>query len=131
MARQSKEEQARISGLQRGLEIAEKEGIEGLREEVNFRCKTKIPLAWDRKDLGDAMQEIQDNMLSTVLLMSVYCLRQKFDFTEDDIDEFSKIYIENSKQLLVKDLNWPDIKEAMEEELGFKCKLDDYFMNYK
>lgn len=131
MARQSKEEQARISGLQRGLEIAEKEGIEGLREEVNFRCKTKIPLAWDRKDLGDAMQEIQDNMLSTIMLMSVFVLRDEFGFGKKRGKRFTDKFIENSKQLLSKDLNWPDIKEAMEEELGFKCKLDDYFMNYK
>lgn len=131
MARQSKEEQARISGLQRGLEIAEKEGIEGLREEVNFRCKTKIPLAWDRKDLGDAMQEIQDNMLSTIMLMSVFVLRDEFGFGKERVKRFTDKYIENSKQLLSKDLNWADVKEVMEQEIGFKCELDDYFMNYK
>lgn len=131
MARQSKEEQARISGLQRGLEIAEKEGIEGLREEVNFRCKTKIPLAWDRKDVGDAMQEIQDNMLSTIMLMSVFVLRDEFGFGKERVKRFTNKYIENSKQLLSKDLNWADVKEVMEQEIGFKCKLDDYFINYK
>lgn len=131
MARQSKEEQARISGLQRGLEIAEKEGIEGLREEVNFRCKTKIPLAWDRKDLGDAMQEIQDNMLSTIMLMSVFVLRDEFGFGKERVKRFTDKYIENSKQLLSKDLNWADVKEVMEQEIGFKCELDDYFINYK
>lgn len=128
MARQSKEEQARISGLQRGLEIAEKEGIEGLREEVEFRCKTKIPLAWDRRDVGDAMQEIQENMLSTIMLMAVYVMKVKFKYGKVRISRFTDTFIEFSEQLMTKDLNWADMKEAMEKEIGFKCELDDYFL---
>ncbi len=129
MSKISKEEQARLSGIQRGLEIAENKGIEALREEVEFRCKYKIPLACDMKDVGEALKEIQDNMLSTIMLMSVFVLRDEFGFGKERVKRFTDKYIENSKQLLSKDLNWADVKEAMEEEIGFKCELDDYFLS--
>jgi hypothetical protein len=81
------------------------------------------------KDVGEALKEIQDNMLSTIMLMSVFVLRDEFGFGKERVKRFTDKYIENSKQLLSKDLNWADVKEAMEEEIGFKCELDDYFLS--
>ena len=38
MARLSKEDMARLDGLQMALEIVEQGGVEALREEVKWRC---------------------------------------------------------------------------------------------
>lgn len=128
MARISKEELARIQGLQRALEIAEARGIEGLREEVRLRCATKFPLKCDMKDVQAALEEIQDNILSTVLLMGVLVLREEFDFGKKRIGRFSDKFKANTEQLHSGDLTWRDTLEAMEQETGFTCDIDDYFL---
>ena len=42
MARMSKEELARLDGLQMALEIVEQGGVDALREEVTWRCNNRI-----------------------------------------------------------------------------------------
>lgn len=128
MARISKEELARIQGLQRALEIAEAKGIEGLREEVRLRSATKFPVKCEIKDVQEALEEIQDNILSTVLLMSVFVLREEFQFGKQRIERFAKKFKANTEQLHTGDLTWRDTLEAMEEETGFTCDIDDYFL---
>lgn len=128
MAKVSKEEMARIQGLQRGLEIAEARGIEGLREEVRLRCATKFPIKCDMKDVQAALEEIQDNILSTVLLMSVLVLREEFEFGKKRIERYSDKFKANTEQLHSGDLTWRDTLEAMEQETGFTCDIDDYFL---
>lgn len=128
MARISKEELARIQGLQRALEIAEARGIEGLREEVRLRSATKFPLKCDMKDVQEALEEIQDNILSTVLLMSVLVLREEFQFGKQRIERFSEKFKANTEQLHSGDLTWRDTLEAMEQETGFTCNIDEYFL---
>lgn len=128
MARISKEELARIQGLQRALEIAEARGIEGLREEVRLRSATKFPLKCDMKDVQEALEEIQDNILSTVLLMSVLVLREEFKFGKQRIERFSDKFKSNTEQLHSGDLTWRDTLEAMEQETGFTCNIDEYFL---
>lgn len=128
MARISKEELARIQGLQRALEIAEARGIEGLREEVRLRSATKFPIKCDMKDVQAALEEIQDNILSTVLLMSVLVLREEFEFGKKRIERYSDKFKANTEQLHSGDLTWRDTLEAMEQETGFTCDIDDYFL---
>lgn len=42
MAKISKEDLARLDGLQMALEIARENGLEGLEQEVNWRCKNRV-----------------------------------------------------------------------------------------
>lgn len=42
MARLSKEDMARLDGLQMALEIVEQGGVEALREEVKWRCSNRV-----------------------------------------------------------------------------------------
>lgn len=128
MGKISKEELARLSGFQAALEIAEKQGVEELRRQVEFRCKTKIPVKLDMEDVKGALMEIQDGIFSTVLLMSAFVLREEFGFGQKRIEQYSKKFKENTEQLNNGDLNWADIKAGMEEEIGYTCNLDEYFL---
>lgn len=42
MARLSKEDVARLDGLQMALEIVEKGGVDALRDEVKWRCNNRV-----------------------------------------------------------------------------------------
>ena len=51
----------RQDGLQLALTIVEKDGIDGLRDEIKFRNATQIHTMLDRKSLEIATRKIKEN----------------------------------------------------------------------
>lgn len=126
MARVSKEEIARIQGMQRALEIAKKGGIEALEKEIKFRCATTIPIKMNYDDAFKAIEEVStalskryaENTLQTVMAMAMIVNVEEFDFTDKQLKKFKKKFSENTEQLRAGDIMWSDIQELFIEEYG-------------
>ena len=70
----------RQDGLQLALTIVEKNGVDGLRDEIEFRNATKIHTLLDRKSLEIATRKIKEMTMDTFTILCVATLRDEFDF---------------------------------------------------
>lgn len=131
MAKINEVQRAKIEGMQYALEYAKKNGIEALEEETKFRCNTKLPYTTNRQQVIEFQEMIKQRILSSYALMSVLVLREKFEFTNEDIEMFSEKFKENTEQLMSGDLTWQDTYEEMVEEVGFSLGLDKEIINMK
>lgn len=131
MAKVNKEALARLEGMKFAYNYAKKFGIEALEKEVEFRGATKLPYSVDRKQVIAFQNEMKNNILSTVMLMSVLVLKEKFNFTDEEIEMFSDKFKDNTEQLESGDLTWRDTYEAMVEEVGFSLRVDDDILDLK
>lgn len=131
MAKINEVQRAKIEGMQYALEYAKKNGIEALEEETKFRCSTKLPYTTNRQQVIEFQEMIKQRILSSYALMSVLVLREKFEFTNEDIEMFSEKFKENTEQLMSGDLTWQDTYEEMVEEVGFSLGLDKEIINMK
>lgn len=131
MAKINEVQRAKIEGMQYALDFAKKNGIEALEEEITFRCNTKLPYTTNRQQVIEFQEMIKQRILSSYALMSVLVLREKFEFTDEDIEMFSNKFKENTEQLMSGDLTWKDTYEGMVEEVGFSLGLDKEIINMK
>lgn len=128
MARVSKEDIARLQGLQRALEIVKKDGVEALEKEIKFRCATKIPIDVNYEKCVNAIGEVaetlakgySENILETVLAMSMLVLNEEFQFGKVRLGRFKKKFSDNTDQLRSGDLDWDAIREIFMEEYGIE-----------
>ena len=63
-----------------GVTIVEKNGVDGLRDEIEFRNATKIHTLLDRKSLEIATRKIKEMTMDTFTILCVATLRDEFDF---------------------------------------------------
>ena len=68
----------RQDGLQLALTIVEKDGIDGLRDEIKFRNATQIHTMLDRKSLEIATRKIKEMTMDTFTILCVATLRDEF-----------------------------------------------------
>ena len=129
MAKMNKELIARLEGMQYAYDFAKKNGLDALTEEIKFRCNTKLPYTTNRQQVVEFQEMIKQRILSSVALMAVLVLEEKFKFTPEELNEFSGYFKENTEQLMSGDLTWKDTYEAMVNEVGFSLGLDDEILN--
>ena len=128
MGKLSKEEAARFSGADWALRIAEAEGVEGLRKELERRNILQIPLKASKADVEEAVNKIKQNVMATVLLMSCSALRDEFGFGYTRMNRFLERYTLKAKCLVDKYVYWKDLYQTILDETGIEIKLPDEFM---
>lgn len=128
MGKLSKEEVARFSGADWALRIAEAEGVEGLRKELERRNILQIPLKASKADVEEAVNKIKQNVMATVLLMSCSALRDEFGFGYTRMNRFLERYTLKAKCLVDKYVYWKDLYQTILDETGIEIKLPDEFM---
>lgn len=90
MARIDKLERARQEGMSYALEVARKKGIEGLEEELRMRGITGIPIGVSRSAVDKAIENIKNQTLDTVNILTAMTLHDEFGFGAARIERFRK-----------------------------------------
>ena len=123
MGKQSEYNAGRNDGLAMALMIVERDGVDALREEIQFRGVTGIHTALAKKELDKATHQIKERTLSTMLVISVATLHDEFEFGAKRCQRF--IDRMNLKaECLVDDMaTWGDYIKTIEKEIGIKMRI--------
>ncbi len=82
--------QARMDGMATALSIAEKDGIEALRKQIEFRNVHFVPLEISRKDALDIYGLLAMRVLQTFMILAKTTLREKWGFAGKRLQEFQE-----------------------------------------
>lgn len=98
--------EGRTEGLELALRIVKEGGAEALEREMD-----------------KAAQKIKEQILDTVLAMSVMVLRDEFGFGKKRLDQFKARF--NLKTECMNDglVTWADILEAIRDETGIELTI--------
>lgn len=117
-------------GMKYSLEFIKKNGIEAFEEELKFRQVTNVPLRIERKVYEEAVEKelerSRQNILDTVLIVAVTCLRDEFDFGKKRVARFIERFNLKTACLMdpeISGLTWKDLQEYLKEELGLDMKI--------
>lgn len=123
MAKLSKVEQARFDGFNRACKIAREQGIDALLEEQRRRGISRFTVAISEADLKEQMNIWKQNILQTVLVMTIAVLRDEYGFGEKRITRFIRRFNQKSACLEADYLTWNDLAVQIWQETGIDCEL--------
>lgn len=113
----------RQDGLQLALTIVEKNGVDGLRDEIEFRNATKIHTLLDRKSLEIATRKIKEMTMDTFTILCVATLRDEFDFGAKRCQRFIDRMNLKAECLMDDIVGWQDFIDNIDEEMGIKLRI--------
>lgn len=127
MSKLSKEELARYQGANWILDKIKAVGIEEAEKNLINRGARNIPLAVKDSDLHKFEQTEKANTIKSMLLISIYCIHDAYDFDEKEINEFIKLFNSRADSLVKNYVSWKDIQQTMAEETGIFIPMPDGF----
>lgn len=127
MSRLSKEELARYEGANWILEKVKAEGIEAAEKDLEMRGARNIPLKVKHSDLHKFEVSEKANTIKSMLLISIYCIHDAYDFDEKEINKFINLFNSRAECLVDKWVSWKDIQQTMAEETGIFIPMPDGF----
>ena len=119
----SKEEKARREGMAYALKIAKEKGVDGLEEEIRFRNVSLAPIVIPRKELTEFTDKVKANTIDTVIALSSYVLRDKFDFGAIRINRFIDWFNKFADSISGEWLTFGDIQKVLREEVGIELQI--------
>lgn len=127
MSKLSKEELARYQGANWILDKIKAVGIEEAEKNLIMRGARNIPLSVKDSDLRKFEQTEKANTIKSMLLISIYCIHDAYDFDEKEINEFIKLFNSRAESLVKNYVSWKDIQQTMAEETGIFIPMPDGF----
>ena len=127
MSKLSKEELARYEGANWILDIIKEKGIEEAEKNLTMRGARGIPLGIKDSDLRKFERAEKANTIKSLLLISIYCMHDEFDFDKPEIDRFIKLFNSRADSLVKEYVSWKDIQQTMAEETGILIPMPDGF----
>ena len=127
MSRLSKEELARYEGANWILEKVKAEGIEAAEKDLEMRGIRHIPLKVKESDLRKFEASEKANTIKSMLLISIYCMHDEFDFDEPEINRFIKLFNSRAECLVKEYVSWKEIQQTMAEETGIFVPMPEGF----
>ena len=121
---------ARMEGMAKALEIAEKDGIEALRKEIMFRNVNFVPLEIDRKTLTEVYGILSARIVQTLLTMVFATLRDSKGWGSKRLSDFKAEFERKCLEVDAIDINGEhyarisDYAEMLEQECGIKMDLE-------
>ena len=79
---------ARNEGIQFALKIVKEHGMEALEEEAKFRQYVDLPLKVDKEQYKEALTEMYNNIVDTIMTITVASLNRQFSFGPKRIERF-------------------------------------------
>ncbi len=123
MARIDKLERARQEGMSYALEVAKKKGIEGLEEELRMRGITGIPIGVSRSAVDKAVENIKNQTLDTVNILTAMTLHDEFGFGASRIERFRKRFDFKTECLMENYVTWLEMINTLKEETGVTFEI--------
>jgi hypothetical protein len=138
MGRDRKLVEAQIEGLCRAFTIVkqgEEHGLEDLKKEIEFRNITYTPLSYDKQVILDYLTDMTENILSTVMLLSLSVLHDEFGFGKTRAEKYMQRYAlktECLRDYAITNLTWEDVAQDVKDNLGFDFNIDwEAWKNYE
>lgn len=129
--RLSKEDEWRISGMQRALELVKAGGVEALEKEIDFRCKYKVPVKISQVALEKFTDNVKMNTIDTIKIMAASTLRDEFGFGKERLKRFAERF-ESKCECMMKDYcSWQDQIDCLREETGLEFGIRENKENVK
>ena len=108
--------EGRTEGLELALRIVREGGAEALEREMKHRRVTGIKVPVDHREMDKAAQKIKEQILDTVLAMSIMVLRDEFGFGKKRLDQFKARFSLKTECMNDGLVTWADILEAIRDE---------------
>lgn len=129
MSRVSKELGYRYEGALWGIRIAKEHGLDFAEEELRKRGAINLPLTVTQSELDNAVEGIKNNILKTVLCMTVYVLHDEFDMEQEQINSFIDRFNKKCDFMCGVDAwyDWKDLQTLIRNEIGIEVSIPECF----
>lgn len=85
-----KDFELRMSGMNYALEIAKKDGVEGLEKEVKKRGLFKVPFNYTQTQRDNFLREVSHNLYMNMMATFAYALNSEFGFGKERLVRLRK-----------------------------------------
>ena len=92
MAKIDKEYEARIQGMIYACNLAEKEGIDALKKDIQMRGITRVPIGVTEKELNSLVGTLAENLYTTFLTMTMIALEDAYSFKKTRLMRFKESF---------------------------------------
>lgn len=118
------ERDIRNQALKYALRIAEEEGIEGLREEINRRGIMGLSLLAPAKEVSKLKYEITVRVVDIIKIFAIYVTLNEFNFTKEDVEKFDNQFNELCAQALVNsEKSFEEMRAYVYEKTGLNLTI--------
>lgn len=113
----------RREGMLYAARIVEKDGLEGLQEEIKKRGISGININVSHKEMEAATGQMRNMMMDTIMAFSMGILHDRFGFGHDRLQKFMDAFVEGADLLNSGTITWNDIIDNTEESTGIKLTI--------
>lgn len=132
MAKVNKEYEARMQGMIYACNLAEKEGIDALKNDIKMRGITKAPLNASQKEISALVETLSENLYTTFLTMTMIALEDAYGFKKVRLMRFKESFDKHT--IATYNMDWlgkhyvsiPEYARYLRDECGID--LDDNFI---
>lgn len=120
----NKEKQIRDQAMAYALRIAEKYGIEGLKEEISQRGINNISILAPAKEMMKAKVDITERVVDLVSGLAIETLINGFDFTPKQTNDFYAAFqAQIAKMLIDSDVQIQAMMDRIERYSGLRISV--------
>lgn len=113
----------RREGMAYAARIVEKDGLEGLKEEIKKRNITGLDLNISHKEMEVATTQMRNMMLDTIMAFSMGIMHDEFGFGHDRLQRFMDKFQEGAELLNSGVITWDQIITNTEESTGIQLMI--------
>lgn len=88
----NKEYEWRMQGLRYALEIAKKQGVEGLEKEIKRRGITKLPMNISQSEADRVWKELSSNVYNNLTASFLYAFKEELGMSVEDLKRGIEAY---------------------------------------
>ena len=115
----------RNEGLRLALTIAERDGIDGLRKELEYRGITKLDLNVSHKELQKATEQMRVTMFDTMRIFTVGLLMDLYGFGKKRVLKWVDDFNLGLENLGDDPAQWQEMVKKVNDYIG--CDLSVYW----
>lgn len=117
--------EGRNQGMSFALRVAERNGVEGLRQEIKARGIMNIPLEHSLKEVNEFAQRVREDTFNAVMVMAFMTLKDEFGFGNKRLERFQERFKTKTDCLAENYLTWQDMVDTIQKENGIDLPIWD------
>lgn len=125
MTKQSQYMQGYEQGLISALKTVQKDGIQGLEDEIKFRNITELHTNMSKQDVNNLVQEVKSKIVRAYMILSFASLHDFFGYGHKRCKKFWDGVDMGAGYLCNDVATWDDYSNSIEEQLGFEIDTKD------
>ena len=117
--------EGRNDGMSFALRIAERNGVEGLRQEIKARGIMNIPMEHSIKEVNEFAQRVRQETFDSIMVMAFMTLKDEFGFGKKRLEQFQERFKLKTECLQENYVTWADMVETIKKENGIDLPIWD------